>query len=184
MNNEMLRKTLTWMAAVLLTAIGAAYAFPGGATASIPDSTQGAGRIAPLSATHIFMGGWVLNRAKSKIVGGAPKNSVVVCSLDGDNVKCIVDTIDASGQRLHTMWTGRFDGKEYPVTVSTEALYMRSYRMINSHTLAATETKGGKVFGRADIVVSADGNSRTVTTHGEYTKGFRTASIAVYEKQE
>ena len=60
---------------------------------------------------------------------------------------------------------------------------MRSYRLISSHTLSATDSKGGKVTDRARIVVSADGKTLTVTVHSTDAKGMRTTTIAVYDKQ-
>jgi hypothetical protein len=34
----------------------------------------------------------------------------------GDNVKITVDGADRDGKPTHNEWTGKFDGKEYPVT--------------------------------------------------------------------
>ncbi|MGB6484964.1 MAG: hypothetical protein WBE86_15880 [Candidatus Acidiferrales bacterium] len=160
MNRKMLGKALLCAAAVLFAAVGISYAAMGDA----------------------FMGTWQLNEAKSKMADGSTKNSTVVYSMEGDSIKCTIDGTDASGQALHSEWTGKFDGKDYPVT-GDPASDMRSYKMINSHTLSATDTKGGKVTDRARIVVSADGKSRTVTVHGTDAKGMKTTIISVYDKQ-
>jgi hypothetical protein len=129
-----------------------------------------------------FMGTWQLNEAKSKAPAGSPKNSTVVYTMDGDNIKCVIDGTDANGQAIHTEWTGKFDGKDYAVTGDSTS-DMRSYRMISSHTLLATDKKTGKVVNTARVVVSADGKSRTVTVHAKDAKGMRTTTVAVYDKQ-
>jgi hypothetical protein len=61
------------------------------------------------------MGTWKLNEAKSKIGAGSAKNTTVVYEAAGDNVKVTVDGVDADGKPAHSEWTGKFDGKDYPV---------------------------------------------------------------------
>src|SRR5512138_25516 len=80
------------------------------------------------------MGTWKLNEAKSKISPGSPKNNTVVYESAGDQVKITVDGVDAKGQPLHHVWTGKFDGKDYPVTGDLSA-DTRSYKVVNDHTL-------------------------------------------------
>ena len=58
------------------------------------------------------MGTWKLNEAKSKFSAGATKNSTVVYEAAGDNVKVVVDGVDGTGQKIHSEWTGKFDGKD------------------------------------------------------------------------
>jgi hypothetical protein len=128
------------------------------------------------------MGTWKLNEAKSKIGKGGTKNHTVVYEAAGDSIKVTVDGTDAEGNATHNEWTGKFDGKFYPVTGDSTA-DMRSYRQINSRTLALTNKKGNKVVLTGRIVVSADGKTRTVTTNGTDSKGKRVATTAVYDKQ-
>src|SRR5437016_13943585 len=80
------------------------------------------------------MGTWKLNEAKSKFSPGAAKNQTVVYEPAGDNVKVTVDGMDSAGQRLHNEWTGKFDGKDYPITGSPTG-DMRSYKRVNDRTL-------------------------------------------------
>src|SRR6266550_2189810 len=125
------------------------------------------------------MGTWKLNEAKSKFSPGATKNSTVVYEAAGDSVKVTVDGVDGAGNAIHSEWTGKFDGKSYPVTGDPTS-DMRSYRKINNHTLALTGKKGGKVTVTGRIVVSANGRTRTVTTTGVNSKGKRVTTRAVY----
>ena len=125
------------------------------------------------------MGTWKLNEAKSKFAAGATKNQTVVYEADGDNVKVIVDGVDAAGAAVHHEWTGKFDGKFYPVTGDPTS-DMRSYRKINNHTMTITAKKDGKVSMTGRIMVTANGRSRTITTRAT---GAKVSNRAVYDKQ-
>jgi hypothetical protein len=127
------------------------------------------------------IGSWKLNEAKSKFSGVA-KNTLVVYTEAGDSVKVAIDGIDAAGKAFHSEWTGKFDGKDYAVT-GDAATDMRSYSVVNANTLAFTSKKGGKVLLSGEIVVAADGKSRTVKASGTNAKGESVTQMAVYDKQ-
>jgi len=127
------------------------------------------------------MGTWKLNEAKSKFAGKA-RNHTVVYEAAGDQIKVTVDGVDENGAAVHNEWTGKFDAKDYPVTGDSNA-DTRSYRVVNSSTLALTNKKGGKATLRARIVISKDGKSRTVTTTATDAKGKKVTNVAVYDKQ-
>jgi len=128
------------------------------------------------------MGTWKLNEAKSKIPAGANKNTIVTYAEDGDNVKITTEGTAGDGSAMKTEWTGKFDGKDYPVTGDPSA-DTRSYKKVNDHTLALENKKGGAVTVSGRIVVSADGKSRTVNVTGKDAAGKKVTSKAVYEKQ-
>jgi hypothetical protein len=128
------------------------------------------------------MGTWKLNEAKSKIPAGAPKNTTVVYEAAGDNVKVTVDGVDGQGKPAHNEWTGKFDGKDYPVT-GDSASDVRSYKQVNDHTLELTAKKGGKVTIEGKISVSADGKTRTVQASGTDPSGKKVMTEGVYDKQ-
>jgi hypothetical protein len=128
------------------------------------------------------MGTWKLNDAKSKFPPGATKNTTVVYEAAGDNVKVIVDGIDKDGKAVHNEWTGKFDGKDYPVT-GDPTYDARSYKKVNDHTMDLTVKMGSKVFGTGRIVAAADGKSRTVTLNMTDSSGKKVTSTAVYDKQ-
>ncbi len=133
-------------------------------------------------AEDVNMGTWKLNEAKSKLAPGAPKNSTVVYEAAGDNVKITVEGTDSEGKPTHNEWTGKFDGKDYPVTGDPNS-DARAYTKVDDHTLEFTVKKGDKVTTTGRVVVSADGKSRTVTTSGTDAKGKKVSSTAVYDKQ-
>ena len=160
MRARVFRKVLFRTVAVLLVTAGVAYA----------------------AGMDAFMGVWKLNESRSKLPAGAAKDSTVVYRIFGDRVTCMIDGTDITGQLLHNSWAGKFDGKFYPVT-GDPTVDMRSYRLISSHILSAVEMKGGKVLGRARVVVSDDGKTRTVTVHNTDANGRTVTTIAVYDKQ-
>jgi hypothetical protein len=128
------------------------------------------------------MGTWKLNEAKSKIGAGSPKLTTVVYAAAGDSVKVTVDGTDSDGKPLHNEWTGKYDGKDYPVTGDPNT-DTRSYKKVNDHTLTFTNKKGDKVTISGRGVVSTDGKTRTVTITGTDSKGKKFTSTAVYDKQ-
>jgi hypothetical protein len=138
--------------------------------------------VAVCFADDANMGTWKLNEAKSKLGPGAPKNHTVVYSPAGYNVKVTVDGTDKEGKPTHNEWTGKFDGKDYPVTGDPTS-DARSYEKIDDRTLGLTVKKGGNITTTGRIVVSADGKSRTVTTSGTDATGQKISSTAVYDKQ-
>jgi hypothetical protein len=133
-------------------------------------------------AADVNMGTWKLNDAKSKISPGAGKNTTVVVAAVGGSVKVTVDGIGADGKPAHNEWTGKFDGKDYPIT-GDPASDMRAYKPVNDHTLALTEKKGGKVTNTGRVVVSADGKNRTVTASRTDPDGKKISFTYVYDKQ-
>jgi hypothetical protein len=133
-------------------------------------------------AVDANVGTWKLNSAKSKFTPGAPKNDTVIVEVAGDDMKITVDGTSGDGKPAHNTWTGKFDGKDYPIT-GDPAFDMRSYTKVNDRTLRLTQKKGGKVMTTGRIVVSANGKSRTVTITGTDPQGKKVATTAVYDKQ-
>jgi hypothetical protein len=134
------------------------------------------------AASDAAMGTWKLNEAKSKLAAGGAKNNTVTYEAAGDSIKVTIDGTAADGSALHSEWTGKFDGKDYPSTGNPNE-DMRSAKQINDHTLHVTSKKGGKVMLTAHVVISPDGKSRTVTVNGTDAKGKKYKSVAVYDKQ-
>ena len=127
------------------------------------------------------IGTWKLNEAKSKFAGKA-RNQTVVYEAAGDQTKVTVDGVDESGGAVHSEWTGKFDGKDYPVTGDANS-DVRSYTKVNARTLALTGKKGGKTTLTGRIVISRDGKTRTVTTTATNAQGKKVTNVAFYDKQ-
>ena len=133
-------------------------------------------------AENPMIGTWKLNEGKSKLSPGATKSNTVVYEAAGDNIKCTIDGVDGQGKATHLEWTGKFDGKDYPLSGDPNA-NMRSYKKINQRTMEGITKKDAKVTATSRIVVSTDGKSRTVTTDLTDAEGKKTHNVGFYDKQ-
>jgi hypothetical protein len=116
------------------------------------------------------MGTWKLNEAKSKIPAGAGKNTTVVYSPAGDETKVTTDGVDGLGKPSHSEWTGKFDGKPYPVT-GMSSIDSRSVTAKGDRILDIANIKDGKTVGTGKTAVAKDGKSRTLETNGTLPDG-------------
>lgn len=128
------------------------------------------------------LGTWKLNEAKSKLTPGMAKNITVVYVAAGDSIKGTIDGVDGQGKPTHNEWTGKFDGKDYPVTGDPNS-DARAIKQVDDHNYDLTVKKGGKVTMTGKAVVAADGKTRTVTVTGTDAAGKQVANTAVYDKQ-
>ena len=133
-------------------------------------------------AANPTLGTWKLNEAKSKIIAGMPKNMTVAYEAAGDSIKGTIDGVDGEGKPTHSEWTGKFDGKDYPVTGDPNS-DTRAIKQIDDRHFDLTVKKDGKVTMTGKAVISADGKSRTVTVGGTNAAGKKVQSTSVYDKQ-
>jgi hypothetical protein len=133
-------------------------------------------------AQNLNIGTWKLNEAKSKLTAGLPKNTTVTYEIAGDKVKSTVDGVDPQGNPTHTVWIGKFDGKDYPVTGDPTS-DTRALKQIDAHTLELTSKKAGKVTITGKIVIAADGKSRTLTASSTDSMGMKIEGMSFYDKQ-
>jgi hypothetical protein len=138
--------------------------------------------VAVCLAQNPFMGTWKLNEAKSKLAPGSPRNNKVVFETEGIDFKVTTDGVDGAGNSTHSEWTGKFDGKDYPVKDDPNQ-ESRSYTRKGIHELDFQVKKGTRVTTTGRIVASDDGKSRTVTTRGTDAQGKKYKSTAVYDQQ-
>jgi hypothetical protein len=134
------------------------------------------------AAANPNLGTWTLNEAKSKLSPELSKNLTVVYEAAGESIKGTIDGVDAKGKPTHNEWTGKFDGKDYPVTGDSNS-DMRAIKQVDDHHYDLTVKKGGKVTMTGKAVISADGKTRTVTISGTDAAGKKVESTAVYDKQ-
>ena len=177
--------------AVALSFAAAAFCF--GATktadpAASPAATKTAKAMAPKKEAAKMaapmspqMGTWKLNEAKSKLVPGMGKSTMVTYTAQKDKIKVTVEGVDKDGKSTHGVWVGKFDGKAYP-TKGKLSWSSAAYRMVNDRTNEITTWKDGKVVWSGRIEVSKDGKSRTVTMNGTSADGKKFKGKAVYDK--
>jgi len=76
-------------------------------------------------------------------------------------VKVTTDGVNAAGQPTHSEWTGKFDGKPYPVTGSADSDY-RAVKTKGDRTLLLANMKGDKTVSNGKVELAKDGKSRTL----------------------
>ena len=96
--------------------------------------------------------------------------------------KVTTDGVDPSGNPVHSEWTGKFDGKPYPVTGMT-SVDSRSVMAKGDRTLEITNMKDGKTVGTAKVELAKDGKSRTLDIEGTIADGKKYKAKYVYDKQ-
>src|SRR5437667_7537215 len=132
-------------------------------------------------AANPHMGTWKLNEAKSKLVPGMGKSTMVTYVEQKDKIKVTADGVDKDGKPTHGVWVGKFDGKAYP-TKGNLSWNSAAYKVVNDRTNEITTMKDGKMSWSGRITVSADGKSRTVTINGTGADGKKFSGKAVYDK--
>src|SRR5689334_7179465 len=130
-------------------------------------------------ANNPTMGTWKLNESKSTFGDGAGKSTMVVWEKAGHQNKCTVDGTDADGKKTHSVWTGKLDGKDYPITGDAQS-DTRSFKLSGENTLQMVSKKDGKIVGDGTIVVAPDRKSRTVTSTMLNTKGVKVTNTLFY----
>jgi hypothetical protein len=133
-------------------------------------------------AANPHLGTWKLNEAKSKLVPGMGKNTMVIYAEQKDKIKVTVEGVDKNGKPTHSVWIGKFDGKACPVKGNLPYNSV-AYTVVNDRTNDITAMKDGKMSWNGRITVSADGKSRTVTINGTDASGKKFNGKAVYDKE-
>jgi len=136
-----------------------------------------------VAADNPFLGTWKLNEGKSHIPSGAGKiTSAVYSPAANGMITVTTDGVDAKGNPTHSEWTGKFDGKPYPVT-GTPGVDNRTVEARGVRTLIATNLNGVKPVSKAKIEVSADGMARTVDVTSTTADGKPYKATYFYDKQ-
>jgi len=132
-------------------------------------------------ANNPTLGTWKLNESRSTFGEGAGKTTLVVWEKVDHQQKCTVDGIGADGKKVHTVWTGKLDGKDYPITGDPLA-DTRAFTLNGDHKIDMVSKKDGEKVGDGTIVVAADGKTRTVTSTIRNAKGEKVTSTLAYDK--
>jgi hypothetical protein len=128
-------------------------------------------------------GTFKLNLAKSRFSGSPPPRSTTFTFAgEGQNLTNTVESIDAQGQTVKTVFMHIYDGKPHPTTVAGGFFDATTYNRVDAYTVNFVRSKDGKAVQTGSNVVSADGKTFTVFTVGVGANGQQISSVAVYEK--
>src|SRR5262245_9917670 len=130
-----------------------------------------------------WLGTWKLNVAKS-----APdrevryKRATTKIETWGDGLKVTYDLVGTRGGITHMEWTGRFDGKDYPVQ-GVDYVLTHAYSRLNDRAYQITIKLDGVAAAIAKVEVSPDGKTLTTLTTGKDAQGRTVSTTTVYERQ-
>jgi len=139
-----------------------------------------------LAQDNPFVGTWKLNVAKSKFEPGpAPKSLTRTIVAQGDGAKYSFEGVAGDGTPFSYSFTVKYDGKDYPITGSgmPGGADTIAIKRVGTNKAEATEKKGGKEIGKAEVEVSKDGKVSTVKIKGKTLDGKEFQSDGVYDKQ-
>ena len=135
------------------------------------------------SAADPVIGTWQLNLAKSKFSPGpAPKSETRTYAASADGIALNWKSVGANGKETSVSSTFKTDGKDYPVTGSSNFDTL-SLKQVDGNTVHSTQKKGGKVVGESMRSVSKDGKTLTLSSKGTGADGVAYDNVLVYDKK-
>ena len=131
-----------------------------------------------------WLGLWRLNLERSTYrPGPAPyRRATYRIEPYAGGVRVVYDMVRPRGGVTHLEWTGRFDGRDYPVQ-GVEEFVTYAYRRIDDRTYDVVTKLDGRTAATSRAALSADGRSITTTTAGRDSRGVDVTTVTVYEKQ-
>jgi hypothetical protein len=144
--------------------------------------------VGTLAQNDPLTGTWKINLAKSKyIVGTPPKSGTNKITAVPGGIKVVADLVTTEGQVSHSVFTEKFDGKDYPYEAKTggkpAAFDTVAGKRIDEYTYENTFKLKGQVILTYRVVVSPDGKTRTLTGKGKNVLGETVDEVIVYDKQ-
>lgn len=129
----------------------------------------------PDAVPDAWLGSWALNVARSTYASrDAPyKRATYRIERTADGFHVVYDMVHPRGGTTHLEWTGRMDGRDYPLQGVDQAMTY-AYTPAGQDAWEIVVKIDGRVAARSRVTLSADGRTMTTTTGGNAT---------VYEKR-
>ena len=139
--------------------------------------------IALPAADDPIIGKWKLNLAKSNAGTAATfKSGAAKIESQQDGLKTTTDLVTIQGETIHTEFTAKYDGQDYPVTGDPYSNTI-SIQRVDANHVYTTWKRDGRVVTIAENVISADGKTWTETIVTRDAQGREVRIVAVYDKQ-
>ena len=100
-----------------------------------------------------------------------------------DGLRVVYDMVRRRGGVTHMEWSGRFDGRDYPVQ-GIDYVLTNSYRTLSERSYQIVVRVDGREAAVATAVVSADGSRMTVDTVERDPRGQAARTQAVYMRRQ
>jgi hypothetical protein len=134
-----------------------------------------------IAADDPFIGTWKMNPAKTKSSNPAFKSYSITFSVQEGVFKNYEDIVDADGRAFQRSWTGKCDGKEFPMTAPD--VDVQSCTQPNANTADYVCKKNGKVVWSGRTVISKDGKTQINRGGGKDENGKAFTYSFFLEKQ-
>lgn len=139
--------------------------------------------VSPSAQVATEIGTWTLDLAQSTFPGGSgPRSRTLTIENFGQGVKVANLTVAADGRVTSGSYTEIYDGREYPVADSANAVTSSS-RRIDANTGERITKTAGKVTRIRQRRLSADGQTLTVTEQGTNGEGQPFRLTMVFRRQ-
>ena len=143
----------------------------------------GAMALAVASDSDPVVGTWQLDAAKSTFTNSpGVKSQTRTYTQSGPSITVVIKSVGADGKESTTQTTYQLDGKDYPVTGSTQYDSI-SGKQVNPRTASFTLKKGGTAVGTTTRTVSKDGKHLTSKSSSTSANGEKSESVMVFDKQ-
>jgi hypothetical protein len=133
-----------------------------------------------------FVGLWKLDSHRSKFSRGDPSFmfATMQIELSGNGLKSTAAAADGQGLASNFTFTCTLDGQTCDVVAATPMRGLSAVdkiwlRLLDAHTIMATGTKDGRLVFTDQRVVSADGQTMTVTRKAATPEGRKYQSTIV-----
>src|SRR6185436_4956496 len=132
----------------------------------------------------LLIGTWQVNLSRSILAPGPPPYKRGTCRIEpeDDGLKVIYDMVGIRGGVIHLEWTGKLDGKDYPIQGMDEVI-TNAYTRVDDHTYDIVVKVDGNQAATARTVIAADGKSMATTTTSRNAQGHTTTTTVVYERK-
>lgn len=133
-------------------------------------------------APDTVVGTWKLNAAKSTHSTAIYKSETRTYTAVPGGISLTWERVTADGKTSTVKTTYKFDGKDYPVTGSSDFDAISAKR-IDANTVETTEKHAGKAVGNTRRSVSADGKTLTLNVKFTPADGHEFGAMIVYDRQ-
>ncbi|HSP92741.1 MAG TPA: hypothetical protein VLN08_17640 [Vicinamibacterales bacterium] len=141
----------------------------------------GAALAQPSIPTNI--GTWKLTGALPDVGADSLTSITLKYEAAGTGVKATLEMVGVNGVLAHLEFSGDYDGKDNPITGSSQAGDVVALTRLDANTVRLVHKRDGRVLVTETAVVSSDGKTMTVTTTGATPWGVPINGVAVWEKQ-
>jgi hypothetical protein len=130
-----------------------------------------------------WFGTWAFNAARSTPSADARfKRMTTTIEPAADGLKVIYDIVGLRGGVTHMEWSGKFDGRDYPVQ-GVDYVLTNAYTLLGDRRYQIVIKVDGAVAATAVVEISSDGQTLTTLTTQKDSRGQTITTKAVYDRQ-